>query len=204
MIYITDLQYFGTFNYIKILFIADELGFALFERYQKSSFRSKMQLPGANGLLELSIPIIGGREQKCAVAEIKIDYSEPWQAKHFKSLVSVYNNSPWFEYYKDSLQNLYTERPIYLWEWNKLCLDWLFARLKKNANMAFYFTIEELANLKEVQNFIGLYASPKQLANLKTPKYLQIFEEKIGFFPNMCILDLLFCEGPNTINLLRS
>ncbi|MDB5940434.1 MAG: hypothetical protein JWP77_2798, partial [Polaromonas sp.] len=37
-----------------------------------------------------------------------------------------------------------------------------------------------------------------------TPKYSQVFEDRLGFQPNLSILDLLFCEGPNAIHLLNS
>ncbi|MBA2748463.1 MAG: WbqC family protein, partial [Tatlockia sp.] len=35
-------------------------------------------------------------------------------------------------------------------------------------------------------------------------RYSQVFEDRLGFQPNLSILDLLFCEGPNAINLLTS
>jgi hypothetical protein len=34
------------------------------------------------------------------------------------------------------------------------------------------------------------------------PKYYQVFEDKIGFKPNMSIIDLLFSEGNNALSLL--
>jgi hypothetical protein len=32
----------------------------------------------------------------------------------------------------------------------------------------------------------------------------QVFEERIGFIPNLSVLDLLFCEGKQAIRYLRS
>jgi hypothetical protein len=34
-------------------------------------------------------------------------------------------------------------------------------------------------------------------------KYGQVFEDRIGFQPNMSILDLLFCNGPASAGLLK-
>jgi hypothetical protein len=38
--------------------------------------------------------------------------------------------------------------------------------------------------------------------NLVTP-YIQMFDDKHGFLPNLSILDLLFMEGPNVISFLE-
>ncbi len=33
--------------------------------------------------------------------------------------------------------------------------------------------------------------------------YVQVFQDRYGFIPNMSILDLLFCAGPETVSILR-
>ena len=33
--------------------------------------------------------------------------------------------------------------------------------------------------------------------------YIQMFDQKFGFLKNLSILDLLFMEGPNSINFLK-
>ncbi|MFL5744953.1 MAG: WbqC family protein, partial [Niastella sp.] len=35
-------------------------------------------------------------------------------------------------------------------------------------------------------------------------RYHQVFEERIGFIPNLSILDLLFCEGKNAQRILTA
>ncbi|MEL6303228.1 MAG: WbqC family protein, partial [Bacteroidota bacterium] len=44
----------------------------------------------------------------------------------------------------------------------------------------------------------------KRPFTMQQPKYTQVFEEKHGFVENLCVLDLLFNEGPNTITYLKS
>ena len=34
------------------------------------------------------------------------------------------------------------------------------------------------------------------------PKYPQVFEDRLGFQPNLSIIDLIFCVGPNASDLL--
>jgi hypothetical protein len=35
-------------------------------------------------------------------------------------------------------------------------------------------------------------------------KYRQVFEERIGFIPNLSILDLIFCEGKRAAEMLNA
>ena len=49
---------------------------------------------------------------------------------------------------------------------------------------------------------------PKNYKNVILPEnhpdYQQVFEDKFGFQPNLSILDLLFCCGPESQEILRS
>ena len=58
---------------------------------------------------------------------------------------------------------------------------------------------------KEIEGFTNYrgYFTPKQ-KSLEFPKepYNQVFEDKYGFIPNLFIFDLLFNEGPNSVNFL--
>ncbi len=35
------------------------------------------------------------------------------------------------------------------------------------------------------------------------PKYSQVFEDRLGFQPNLSIIDLILCEGPNAIDVMH-
>lgn len=45
--------------------------------------------------------------------------------------------------------------------------------------------------------------NPKAALDLSFTEYTQVFTQKHGFIPNLSILDLLFNEGPNTVNFLN-
>ena len=49
--------------------------------------------------------------------------------------------------------------------------------------------------------------SPKNKAanenHFQAKEYTQVFSDKLGFAPNLSILDLLFNEGPNSISMLQ-
>jgi hypothetical protein len=52
------------------------------------------------------------------------------------------------------------------------------------------------------------FFSPKPRFNLTDEtwiniEYPQVFENNLGFIPNASILDLIFCQGPYALNVLR-
>ena len=44
----------------------------------------------------------------------------------------------------------------------------------------------------------------RQETKVKTPNYIQVFQEKYGFINNLSVLDLLCNEGPNALNFLKN
>jgi len=39
--------------------------------------------------------------------------------------------------------------------------------------------------------------------DFQSVKYTQVFSDKLGFFPNLSIMDLLFNKGPNSYSILK-
>ena len=76
---LTELQYFGTISYIKALNDAQYISFDKEERFTKMGFKNRTIIASAQGPLNLSIPLIGGRDQKSKLVDIQIDYSQNWQ-----------------------------------------------------------------------------------------------------------------------------
>ncbi|MBL4668882.1 MAG: WbqC family protein, partial [Flavobacteriales bacterium] len=47
------------------------------------------------------------------------------------------------------------------------------------------------------------YFSPKKEPKINFTPYIQVFGDRNGFTPNMSIVDILFNEGPNTVNYIK-
>jgi WbqC-like protein family len=88
------------------------------------SFRNRCRIAGAEGVVDLSVPIAGGRDQKTIMKEVRIASGRSWQAQHWKTIVSCYSRSPWFDYYRDGLQKLFEEPVEFLMDWDLRCLEW--------------------------------------------------------------------------------
>lgn len=119
-----DSQYFAPVIFYKISYNFSNIVFEQYESYQKMSFRNRCQIAGAQGVVELSIPLVGGRAQKGLMRDVRIAADKSWQVRHWRTIVSCYNRSPWFEYYRDGLETLYGKPANFLIDWNRECLEW--------------------------------------------------------------------------------
>jgi hypothetical protein len=200
---IVDFQYFGNINYIKKLLQSTNVFFNVSEFFAKSDFSNRCRILGGNGPITLSVPLKKGRNQKAAYREVKISNAEKWQLRHWRSLVSSYNGSPWFHHYKDELAGLYSERFESLIDWDLASLRWIVEKLKLPVAIS---VIDEMpaisqGNIRDLRKRTNV---DEGAGSCNAVSYNQVFMEKTGFIPNLSILDLLFCEGPRrSVELLR-
>ena len=168
------------------------------EHFEKMSYRNKYYITGSNGMITLSVPLVKGREQRSPVGTIEISNTEKWQVQHWRTLVSVYKRSPYFDHYESSLQQLFEKEFRLLSDFDLASIEWLAAQLKLRLNIEFADSYQksyagtDLRNMKRSKETNGFH-----------PKYYQVFEEKNGFLQNLSLLDLLFSEGPATSDLLN-
>ena len=176
-----------------------------YESWQKMSFRNRCMIAGANGVISLSIPVVGGRNVKEVVKDIRIDNMKNWQSVHWRSVFSAYKRSPWFEFYRDELEFFYNKKFEFLWDWNLELLNWILKKLEIDIPIRFsedYKKEISGAEIKDIRNKI----LPRNLEayQAECPPYNQVFMSRHGFIPNLSIIDLLFCEGKNALNILKA
>jgi len=180
------------------------------ESYLKQSYRNRTVILSANGPLQLSIPVTDGPRAKGPIRDLKLSYDQPWQLMHWRGICAAYNSSPFFEYYADDLSEFFHEK-----KW-KFLLDF---------NLDLLTAILKAIDFRVTINLSGMYypegEAPQTVDDFRYaihPKlqkqgsdqhfipvpYIQVFSQKWGFTPNLSILDLLFSEGPETVNHLRS
>src|SRR5438128_369055 len=127
---IVESQLFPLITWTKYLFFKKYIIFILYEEYLKISFRNRFVISGSNGIIHLSVPLIKGRDQKIPFKDVRICYGEKWQLRHWRTITSCYNKSPYFEYYRDELEKLFKNRWEFLFDWNFEALMWLKQVLK--------------------------------------------------------------------------
>jgi hypothetical protein len=212
MTLIIDIQYFPSVIFYKISYKYSHILIEQCESYQKMSFRNRCRITGAEGVVDLSVPMAGGRDQKTVMKEVRIAAGRSWQAQHWKTIVSCYSRSPWFEYYRDGLQKLFEEPVEFLMDWDLRCLEWSLRALGMDRPILLTDRYQKVYDPELGVDWRGRL-SPKSLEEWGATagggldgvvRYRQVFEERIGFMPNLSILDLLFCEGKEAIRYIRS
>ncbi|MDX1277377.1 WbqC family protein [Oceanihabitans sediminis] len=188
-------------NFTAILHAADDLVFEMHDNYQKQTYRNRTFIYAANGKLQLSIPIIHSHKDRQMYRDIKIANTEKWQSIHWKSLETAYRTSPYFEFYEDDIQPLFTEEAEYLLDFNIKCFETVLECLQLEVNTSETEVFQKtITNKSDFRHLANSRKEPKYAFD----KYTQIFDDKHGFISNLSILDLLFHEGPNAISYLEN
>ncbi|MCO6480288.1 MAG: WbqC family protein [Phaeodactylibacter sp.] len=198
--YLPCVQYFSKLAHYPVVYIEAE------ENYQKGSYRNRCHIAGANGLLRLSIPLKQGKNEQQNIREVEIAYKEPWQSQHWNSIRSAYGNAPYFEFYAGQLRPHFERKPTFLFDFSYSLLQTLLELLQMDVSLrlADAYERETPEGMLDLRNTIH----PKKQRRWPDPHftsipYPQVFLEKHGFLPNLSILDLLFCTGPQAPLILE-
>lgn len=201
-----DLQCFPLVNYYKYLVEYNKLKFEQYEHYSRRSYRNRYYVAGPNGRILLSVPLLHSRRDRLAEKDLKICNRDRWQALHWKTLISAYRRSPWFEFYEEMLHPMYEKKFEYLQDWNLQAFELVNGWLDLSWEISFTEEYEKRyppeANLKDARNrFLPQNTLDSSAESFS--RYHQVFEDRTGFMPGLSILDLIFCEGKQAAMYLK-
>ena len=190
--------YFGPISCWKQI-INSNILWDVHQNYIKQTFRNRTFIHSANGLQILTIPVKHSKI-KFSMQDAKIDNSIAWQKNHWKSIQSAYNSSPFFEFYRDSLEGIYIKEYTYLTKFNfdliNLILEWTDIEMKSELSKSYKIQYKNGLDLREnIEN--------KKYSSSENIIYKQVFSDKNGFLNDLSIIDLIFNEGPNSISYLK-
>lgn len=203
---IVSTAYFPPIQYISKFIMTNDITIEIHDNYTKQSFKNRCQIAGANGILNLSIPIIHNHKQKIKTKDILISYTENWQNNHFRSIESSYRSSPFYEYYIDEFSAIFQTKHKYLIDLNQQIMEHLAETISFKLNASFTEQFQQNTNdFLDYRESIHPKKSKIQFDRyFSLQPYHQVFIEKSGFFPNLSILDLLFNQGTSTIDILNN
>ena len=169
------------------------------KNYNKQSYRNRTFIHSANGVQKLTVPIKHSLI-KFTLNDSYIDNSTNWQQIHWKSIKIAYSSSPYFEFYKDSLEVFFSKKYTKLLDLNmntiKMVSEWLEVDLNNDFSKKY---IEDYNTKFDLRNLIEHKNKTKKLI----PYYTQVFSNKNGFINDLSIIDLIFNEGPNSLRFLK-
>ena len=202
-----ELQYLPPIQYFSKFFHYGQVLIEQHENYSKRSFRNRCHIATADGLRRLSIPLKKGKNEQQSIRKVQISYEEDWQKNHWSTIISAYGNAPYFEHYEHFFKPFYESKYEFLFDFNYEFLEIILKILDINSTLSLTNTFNKEADelVLDMRNQIN----PRQIDGSKDPffkvvKYSQVFEEKNGFIPNLSILDLIFCTGPQAAFILEN
>jgi hypothetical protein len=198
--YLPNVQYFS-----KIL-CSEGVTIEIQENFQKQSYRNRATILGANGPLDLIIPVVRPDGNRTCIRSVLIDYSMPWQRVHWKAILSAYKNSSFFDIFEQEFRPLYSRMDKYLIDFNLVTLDLLLeiAGIEKKYLITELFVEENDNSYHDYRNSIH----PKKRLQRNDEQfepysYFQVFSNKFKFVPNLSFIDLIFNEGPQASTICR-
>tara|TARA_B000000532_G_C18876653_1_gene410999 strand:+ start:2308 stop:2907 length:600 start_codon:yes stop_codon:yes gene_type:complete len=189
------ISYLGPASYFSVFIQSSEVFIESNEHFVKQSIRNRCSILSSNGTQLLSIPKERKSADKTLITDINISKSQNWQKLHWQALISSYNSSPFFEYYKDQLGEFYHTNPLNLFNFNLRLTELILSFLQTEKKI--HFTSEY--NRK----FDGIDFRNHKFKNLEMDRYEQVFSEKIEFQSDLSVLDVLFNLGPETTSYLE-
>lgn len=196
-----DLHYLPCLDYMAGLLRFERVQLEAAEHYQKQSYRNRCYVLTANKVDCLTVPVLNGAHKQ-AIRDVRIDNQQSWQDRHWRCLLAAYNKAPFFEYYVPELEPIYRRNWTFLFDLNyellTLCLGWL--RVHTSIWLTDTYRKQVEPGVFDARNRLtGKQREQEPLFGRINP-YPQNFGRE--FVPNLSIIDLLFCQGPEATQYL--
>ena len=197
--YLPPVQYFAHLQ------SAEQVWIEQYDHYQKQTYRNRCVIAAPDGPLSLTVPIEKPNTPKAFMRDIRISDHGNWRHLHWNAIESAYNHTPFFEYYKDDFRPFYEKKFDFLVDYNEqLCqlvcqlidIDTFFQRTES-------YVVEPSNTIIDLRDAIHPKKEVMDDASFSAVPYYQVFQERLGFLPNLSIIDLLFNMGPEAILVLQ-
>ncbi len=197
--YLGPIQYFSRF--------ASDCRITIekYDHYTKQTYRNRCVILGANGPLNLVIPIVKNHGRKTLMQDIRIDYATNWKRLHLTGITSAYNSSAFFEFYFDAFEPLYKRKMNFLLDLNMGLTRVILDALGLHPQLS--LTESYISDARDFQD--DRYGIHPKLSQNSDPaftpvRYPQVFSGRFDFVPNLSIIDLLFNTGPEAKKILEA
>lgn len=199
---ILQTTYFGPVQWYQKLSRYDHCLIEQYDTYQKQTYRNRCLISTANGPQALTVPV-EHTDDKTLVKDLRISDHNQWRRVHWNALQSAYSESPFFDYYVDDIHPFFEQKYDFLVDFNeairqKVCeLIDIHPQVEYTSeySSAVRHQPSDITDFRDVIH--AKHAKPDPAFEARP--YWQVFRHKHGFQPNLSVLDLLFCMGPESV-----
>jgi len=192
-------------------------------QYKKNEWQNRNRLKTAQGMQWLTVPVRFRFPQM--INEVEINNSENWRRKHLQALHTNYRKAPYFNAYIQVFEDMYSRDWRYLSDLNIFATTQLMTALgleQTRTVRASELTLsrDPTQRLIDICRVFGgdvylagqggaSYMAMEQFEgtgidvvfqDFRHPSYEQLYGE---FLSHLSSLDLLFCCGPDSLNIIR-
>ena len=214
--------YFGPVQWYQKLKRYDHCVIEQYDSYQKQTYRNRCVIATANGLQALTVPVdhspLTIDHVQCK--DLRISDHNQWRRVHWNALQSAYSESPFFEYYADDIRPFFEQKYEFLIDFNEAIRQKMCELLDIETSVSYSsgFMVQGSGFMVQGSGFrvqgsgFRVHGSGvmdfREVIHAKHPQddpefqprsYWQVFQHRYGFQPNLSILDLLFCMGPEAV-----
>ena len=174
------------------------------DHYTKQTYRNRCRILGANGVINLVIPVVKHHGKKTLMKDVQVDYDTDWRRIHWHSIYSSYASAPFFEFMEDHYRPIYNKKYTFLFDLNMDLLDAALdlLQIKRPVLRTEQFILPEPGADLAVAIHPKKEFRHSELEFIPKP-YHHVFIDRHGFCRDLSILDLLFNEGPNAATILK-
>ena len=200
--------YFGPVQWYQKLKRYDHCVIEQYDSYQKQTYRNRCVIATANGLQALTVPVdhspLTIDHVQCK--DLRISDHNQWRRVHWNALQSAYSESPFFEYYADDIRPFFERKYEFLIDFNEAIRQKMCELLDIETSVSYSsgFMVQGSGFMVQGSGFKDfrevIHAKhPQDDPEFQPRSYWQVFQHRYGFQPNLSILDLLFCMGPEAV-----
>ena len=214
--------YFGPVQWYQKLKRYDHCVIEQYDSYQKQTYRNRCVIATANGLQALTVPVdhspLTIDHVQCK--DLRISDHNQWRRVHWNALQSAYSESPFFEYYADDIRPFFEQKYEFLIDFNEAIRQKMCELLDIETSVSYSsgfmvqgsgfrvqgsgFMVQDSGFRVQDSGFMDfrevIHAKhPQDDPEFQPRSYWQVFQHRYGFQPNLSILDLLFCMGPEAV-----
>jgi hypothetical protein len=185
--------------------------------------RNKIKTP--QGATWLTVPVESHGHRDKPIMEIRINNREPWRRKHWRSISLNYKAAPYFDTYAPFLEDVYARDWEYLSELNEYLFRWFLSvlgievKLLRASELHFAgkksdLVLDMCRRLNAELYIFGAlgrdYAETDKFSATGIQVMFQdyshpVYQQLNGpFISHLCILDLLFNCGSQSLSILMS